>query len=155
MHVEEILDEEEYKRLCDDLTFDISGRPNSPASPEILDFEEGGGSLCFGLEDHQLDHSLGTHQLASKVHSPCTTPPKPHHTFMLSQPYPRRLTPLEQEFLDRVSVLHSQTDKIRQSFDEARRRVETDSLILELHREVRQRHRQHLNTTHNSLPRNS
>ena len=32
--------------------------------------------------------------------------------------------------------------------------METDGLIVELHREVRQRHRQHLNTTHSSLPRN-
>ena len=49
--------------------------------------------------------------------------------------------------------MHSQTTNTRQSFDEARRRVETDDLLLELHREIRQRHRHRLNTIHSSLPK--
>ena len=103
MQVEEVLDEEEYRKLLGDLTFDISEHSNSQASLEILDFEEAVESFCYSLEVHQLDHPIGTIQLASKVYSPCTTTPIFHCAYLFPQTYHSLLTPLEAEFLDRVS----------------------------------------------------
>lgn len=155
MQVEEILDEEEYKRLLGDLTFDISDHSDSPASQEMLDFDQM-EDPCAASAWKAINSAIlsgPTNLLRRTV--PLAPPLPPSTSFGCLPQHTTPLTPLEAEFLDRVSSMHSQNDKIRQSFGEAKRRVETDNLIVELHREVRQRHRQHLNTTHSSLPRNS
>jgi hypothetical protein len=148
MYVEEIVDEQEYKRLFGELTFDIvDDSDDASISKDVLDFEvEEEEDAHLGRAWRAINSAilLGPSNLLKK-----TTP------LPLSHPCQQRTswTPLEREFLDQAFIMHSQRDTIRRSFDEARRRVETDDLILELHHEIRQRHRQHLNTTHSSLPK--
>ena len=142
MYVEEILDEQEYKRLLGELTFDIVD-DSDDASKDVLDFgEEEDAHFARAWRTINSTILLGPSNLLKKT----STPDHPCQQR-------RSLTALEREFLDQAFIMHSQRDTIRQSFDEARRRVETDSVILELHHEIRQRHRQHLNTTHSSLPK--
>lgn len=154
MQVEEILDEEEYRRLFGDMTFDILDDSKSPVSPEVLDFNEVEDDSCAAAwKAINSAILLGPSNLLRKT-IPLAPPLPPFTSHTCSPQKNPQLTPLEAEFLARASVMHSQKNNTQQSFDEARRRVETDDLIVELHREVRQRHKQHLNTTHSSLPRN-
>ena len=117
MQVEEILDEEEYRKLLGDLTFDISEHSNSQASLEVLDFEEAVDPFSTAWKSINSTILLGPSNLLRK--SIPLAPPLPSSTTLTC--FPKRttlLTPLESEFLDRVSIVHSQNDKIRQSFDE-------------------------------------